>query len=40
MDKTNPGEPKNVALAAMTAHVNIKWVIAFDIGNAHATTNV
>jgi len=27
LDKTNPGEPKNVALAAMTAHVNIKKVI-------------
>ncbi len=30
LDKTNPGEPKNVALAAMTAHVNIKWVIVVD----------
>jgi 2,5-furandicarboxylate decarboxylase 1 len=28
--KTNPGEPKNVALAAMTAHVNVKWVIVVD----------
>jgi 2,5-furandicarboxylate decarboxylase 1 len=30
LNKTNPGEPKNVALAAMTAHVNIKWVIVVD----------
>jgi 2,5-furandicarboxylate decarboxylase 1 len=30
IDKTNPGEPRNVALAAMTAHVNIKWVIVVD----------
>ncbi len=30
LDKTNPGEPKNVALAAMTAHVNLKWVIVVD----------
>lgn len=30
INKTNPGEPKNVALAAMTAHVNIKWVIVVD----------
>lgn len=30
IDKTNPGEPKNVALAAMTAHVNIKKVIVVD----------
>ncbi len=28
--KTNPGEPKNVALAAFTAHVNIKQVIVVD----------
>ncbi len=28
--KTNPGEPKNVALAAFTAHVNIKKVIVVD----------
>ncbi len=28
--KSNPGEPKNVALAAMTAHVNIKKVIVVD----------
>jgi 2,5-furandicarboxylate decarboxylase 1 len=27
LDKSNPGEPKNVALAAFTAHVNIKKVI-------------
>ncbi len=27
IDKSHPGEPKNVALAAMTAHVNIKKVI-------------
>jgi 2,5-furandicarboxylate decarboxylase 1 len=30
LDKTNPGEPRNVALAAMAAHVNIKWVIVVD----------
>jgi 2,5-furandicarboxylate decarboxylase 1 len=30
IDKTNPGEPKNAALAAMTAHVNIKKVIVVD----------
>ena len=28
--KTNPGEPKNIALAAFTAHVNIKKVIVVD----------
>ncbi|MCA9934108.1 MAG: UbiD family decarboxylase [Ardenticatenaceae bacterium] len=28
--KSNPGEPKNVALAAFTAHVNIKKVIVVD----------
>lgn len=28
--KSNPGEPKNVALAAFTAHVNIKQVIVVD----------
>lgn len=28
--KTNPGEPKNVALAAMTTYVNIKNVIVVD----------
>ena len=27
IEKSNPGEPRNVALAAMTAHVNIKQVI-------------
>lgn len=30
LDKTNPGEPKNVALGAFTAHVNIKTVIVVD----------
>ncbi len=30
LEKSNPGEPKNVALAAMTAHVNIKKVIVVD----------
>ncbi|NPV70260.1 MAG: UbiD family decarboxylase [Firmicutes bacterium] len=30
LKKSNPGEPKNVALAAMTAHVNIKNVIVVD----------
>lgn len=30
MKKKNPGEPKNVALAAMTSHVNIKNVIVVD----------
>ncbi|HEY3316755.1 MAG TPA: UbiD family decarboxylase [Bacillota bacterium] len=30
IDKVNPGEPKNVALAAMTAHVNLKNVVVFD----------
>ena len=30
IEKSNPGEPKNVALAAMTAHVNIKTVIVVD----------
>ncbi len=30
LDKRNPGEPKNVALAAFTAHVNIKKVIVVD----------
>ncbi len=28
--KSNPGEPRNVALAAFTAHVNIKLVIVVD----------
>lgn len=30
LDKKNPGEPKNVALAAFAAHVNIKWCIVVD----------
>lgn len=30
LKKSNPGEPKNVALAAMTAYVNIKNVIVVD----------
>lgn len=30
MEKKNEGEPKNVAMAAMTAHVNIKNVIVVD----------
>ncbi|MGD8465209.1 MAG: UbiD family decarboxylase [Anaerolineae bacterium] len=30
VDKSNPGEPKNLALAAFTAHVNIKWCIVVD----------
>ncbi|HHY39611.1 MAG TPA: UbiD family decarboxylase [Clostridia bacterium] len=30
MDKKNPGEPKNVALAAMMTYVNIKHVIVVD----------
>lgn len=30
IDKKNPGEPKNVALAAMTTYVNIKHVIVVD----------
>jgi 2,5-furandicarboxylate decarboxylase 1 len=30
VEKSNPGEPKNIALAAFTAHVNIKQVIVFD----------
>ena len=28
--RDNPGQPKNLALAAMTAHVNIKQVIVVD----------
>jgi 2,5-furandicarboxylate decarboxylase 1 len=28
--KSNPGEPKNVALAAFAAHVNVKWCIVVD----------
>lgn len=30
IEKKNPGEPKNIALAAMTSHVNIKYVIVVD----------
>lgn len=30
LDKSNPGEPKNVAMAAMTAYVNIKNVMVVD----------
>lgn len=30
IEKSNPGEPKNVAMAAFTAHVNIKWCIVVD----------
>jgi len=30
LNKTNPGEPKNVAMAAFTAHVNVKWCIVVD----------
>jgi 2,5-furandicarboxylate decarboxylase 1 len=30
LNKINPGEPKNIALAAMAAHVNIKIVIVVD----------
>lgn len=30
LNKNNPGQPKNVALAAMTAHINIKQVIVVD----------
>jgi 2,5-furandicarboxylate decarboxylase 1 len=30
IDKSNPGEPKNVAMAAFTAHVNIAKVIVVD----------
>ena len=30
IQKSNPGEPKNAALAAFTAHVNIKQVIVVD----------
>jgi 2,5-furandicarboxylate decarboxylase 1 len=28
--KSNPGEPRNVALAAFAAHMNIKWCIVVD----------
>jgi 2,5-furandicarboxylate decarboxylase 1 len=30
VERDNPGQPKNLALAAMTAHVNIKQVIVVD----------
>lgn len=30
INKSNPGEPKNVALAVFAAHVNIKWCIVVD----------
>ncbi|NPV77803.1 MAG: UbiD family decarboxylase [Anaerolineae bacterium] len=30
LEKGNPGEPKNVALATLTAHVNVKTVIVVD----------
>jgi 2,5-furandicarboxylate decarboxylase 1 len=30
VEKSNPGEPKNIALGAFTAHVNIKKVIVVD----------
>ncbi|MBN1264944.1 MAG: UbiD family decarboxylase [Anaerolineales bacterium] len=30
VEKSNPGEPRNIALAAFTAHVNIKKVIVVD----------
>jgi 2,5-furandicarboxylate decarboxylase 1 len=30
VDKSNPGEPKNVALGAFTAHINVKWCIVVD----------
>jgi 2,5-furandicarboxylate decarboxylase 1 len=30
VEKSNPGEPKNVALAAFSAHVNVKWCIVVD----------
>ena len=30
LQKSNPGEPKNVALAAFTAHVNVKIAIVVD----------
>jgi 2,5-furandicarboxylate decarboxylase 1 len=30
IEKSNPGEPKNVALAAFAAHVNVKWCIVVD----------
>jgi len=30
IDKSNPGEPKNVAMAAFAAHVNFKWCVVLD----------
>jgi 2,5-furandicarboxylate decarboxylase 1 len=30
IDKANPGQPKNVTMAAFAAHVNIKWCIVVD----------
>lgn len=30
INRENPGQPKNIALAAMTAHINIKQVIVVD----------
>lgn len=30
IEKSNPGEPKNVAMAAFAAHVNFKWCIVVD----------
>jgi len=30
LEKSNPGEPKNVALAVFAAHVNVKWCIVVD----------
>ena len=30
VDKCNPGEPRNTALAAFAAHVNVKWCIVVD----------
>ncbi len=30
IERENPGQPKNIAMAAMTAHINIKQVIVVD----------
>lgn len=30
INKTNPGQPRNVAMAAFAAHVNVKWCIVVD----------
>jgi 2,5-furandicarboxylate decarboxylase 1 len=30
IERDNPGQPKNIAMAAMTAHINIKQVIVVD----------